>query len=593
MKLKPWFKWFAGAALIIVLGIYASWELFVPGLLTGHDSESHIVRQIAFEEALKDGQFPVMWAQRPFQGLGSPVLMLNYQLPYILGQFWRILGFSLYQSLHFTLISTFVISGLVAFAAFASVFGWLAGLVGAVVYLFVPYRFVDIYVRAALGEAVSFLFPPLILLALEKNKKAGGALAWAGMFLTHPVGSALCSAFFLGYAAVRSWQHASWKTLQWFVLTFCVGLLLASWNLFPTLFLTKYTHYSPENSHPLKHFPSWEQLVVPFWGYGYSTEDYRDEMPYQVGVAQWFVIGSVAVVIGSAAVAFGVRKQTVFWKRESLFWPGLYALGLTVTAIFFLTPVSLPFWEPLRLTKIIDFPWRILMAVVFGSAFLSAWLMSQRQIFGWSRPIIALGMMLLTVYGTRNYHYVNAHWPWGEEHYYTNGPDGDAYGEYASKYRYSRSSVRLPSRVEIVEGDAVVSQVHSKSHEIGFEVHSGSQGKVRINTMYFPGWKVHVHDHSHDPRTSSLCSITPPIPQEPDVSGLIICRFEPGTTTFVARYEAPPVQKLGLGVSLVGIGVLLWWSFPSFFPPLTKLARLAAFFGRWKKSSTRLLSRVK
>lgn len=566
-------QWLLGSALIAFLAFWSVRELLQPGLLTGHDSESHIVRQIAFEDAWRDGQFPVVWAARPFQGLGSPVLMLNYQLPYYFTEMWRLMGFSLYESFHLTLLVTFVASGVIAFLVFGNLFGWLAGTVGALVYLFAPYRFTDIFVRAALGEAVSFLFPPLLLWTLEKRKKVFGALAWAGMFLTHPVGSALCSGFFLGYALLRSWQESSWKTLRWFALTFSVGLLLASWNLVPTLFLTKYTHYSPENSKPLKHFPSWEQLTVPDWGYGYSTEDYEDEMPFQIGVAQWLVIGFCFITIVTVLARAFVVPQARIFSRESRFWGGAYALVLTLTAIIFMLPESARAWELFRVTNIIDFPWRILMAVVFGSAFLAAWLISQRVLLGSFTIFLATMVSVLAIYGTRNYHQLNAHWPWSQEHYYEQGPDGDAYGEYASLYRKTRQGTKFASRVEFIEGEGKFEIQTNKSNVLAVRTQSTQETILRLNSMYFPGWKVYLDGAVYDPRGTSPCSISADGPEEGDTSGLIVCHLSAGEHEVRAQYELLPVQKWGLLLSLAGTGVIAWWSFPLFFQHLMKQSR--------------------
>ena len=70
--------------------------------------------------------------------------------------------------------------------------GRIAGLTAAIVYGFAPYRFVDLYVRGAIGEHTAFVFLPIILWGLLKlarcrNRRWGMVVAAsiAGLLLSH------------------------------------------------------------------------------------------------------------------------------------------------------------------------------------------------------------------------------------------------------------------------------------------------------------------------------------------------------------------------------------------------------------------------
>lgn len=56
--------------------------LLKEGIITGHDTEGHIIRLIEFDRALNDGQFPVRWSKRLNWGLGYPFFNYNYPLNY-------------------------------------------------------------------------------------------------------------------------------------------------------------------------------------------------------------------------------------------------------------------------------------------------------------------------------------------------------------------------------------------------------------------------------------------------------------------------------------------------------------------------------
>ena len=83
-------------------------------------------------------------------------------------------------------------------------FGQKAAFLASALYIYAPYRAVDLYVRGALSEAWAFIFFPLIfytalLLAEKINLKMVGffAVSLAGLFLTHNV-TTLMFAPFLG-----------------------------------------------------------------------------------------------------------------------------------------------------------------------------------------------------------------------------------------------------------------------------------------------------------------------------------------------------------------------------------------------------------
>jgi len=60
------------------------------------------------------------------------------------------------------------------FWALSKYFSQVSSIAGAVVYLFLPYRFVDLYVRGSLGENTAFAVAPLLIgsiFSFSKGKK--------------------------------------------------------------------------------------------------------------------------------------------------------------------------------------------------------------------------------------------------------------------------------------------------------------------------------------------------------------------------------------------------------------------------------------
>ncbi len=531
-------------SILILFGIYAMWSLTIPGLYKGHDSPAHISRFIAFEQALLDGQFPPRWAGYFFGGIGSPVLNLNYTLPYFAASIIHHMGFSLFDSYKLTLGITYIASGIAAYFAFKTLFGKTAGFVGATLYMWAPYRFVDIFVRSAFGESVSFVFPPLILLAIHKRKWWLLIISFAGLFLTHPVMSALFCLFFFPYALLYFYQEKQVKSIFPFVGSFVLVLGIAAFNIIPSLLETAYTHFSPSSSDPLHHFPTFMQLLRSPWGYGYSETNDHDWLSFQLGVAQWVVLVISVVLLG---------KQLFTRKKDSLRLCGAFVLISAAIVIFFMIPSSASFWKVLHLSTIIDFPWRMIVLVVFFAAYLGAWLIYTTK--GAWRLLWIILFIGLALYGNRNHLRIIEILPYTETYFRQSDQTGDDWGEYASIYRQTRTITRLPERIQVLEGRASIEAMVYKSHYFFATIHATTSATLRINVMYFPGWRVWVDNK--ELAVGERCTITKTTEKTVDTSGLIRCRIPAGNHLLSVRFMDTPLRRVSNLITLVSFSLFL------------------------------------
>lgn len=529
---------FATIAIVLITSFFMR-DLAIPGLPKLHDSNPHISRAIAYHTALLDGQFPPMWAKEVLGGIGSPVMMLNYQLPYMIGEIWHLIGLSYFDSYKLTLGLSFILSGVVMYLALKSKFGALASWVGALIYTLAPYRFVDIYVRGALGESLSFVFPPLLIWGFARKSLPLLILGWTGLFLTHPTASALFSAFFLGYSLWVGKKDDALKRLKLFFTSFGVALLISAFNLIPTLALTKYTYYSPILSDTLLMFPSLTQLFHTAWGYGVSIPGLNDGMSFELGIVQW-----VSLFTG---IIFAFKS-----KSKEL----QYILIASVLALFFILPISIPIYKLFNLTNYIDFPWRLIICLVFASAWVGGIISSKIKDsrLQWGIALIITFTLIaqsLPIAHTDTYWNKTVEWFARET--------GDSYGEYAPRTRSTRDSAPFWLRAEFVVGKGSIETQIEKSNLQRYLINSETGGEVRINTAYFPGWII-----------PNNCHITARTQKDIDDSGLIGCRVEAGESTLEIKFAAPPVQRVGTVLTLAGIGIYIWILLASFYPLITK-----------------------
>jgi len=515
-------------------------DLGKPGLPMLHDSNPHISRMVAFHTALDDGQFPPMWAKEVLGGIGSPVMMLNYQLPYFIAEGFVRTGINYFDSYKLTLALSLIVSSVLMYLALRSKYGIMASFIGAMIYTLAPYRFVDIYVRGALGESLTFIFPPLLIWGFSKSSLPILIIGWAGLFLTHPTASALFSAFFLGYILFVGQKEEMGKRLKLFFTSFGIALLIAGFNLLPTLALTKYTYYSPKLSDTLLMFPAFTQLLHSKWGYGVSLPGTNDGMSFELGLVQWLTL--------CAGLWVTLKKKSVELR---------YILLSSLLCLFFILPVSIPIYKVFNLTSIIDFPWRLLICLIFASAWVGASFSDklkgkrEKWVLG---AIITLGLIVQTfpIAHTDKYWHRSIEWFARET--------GDSYGEYAPLTRATRDSAPFWKRIEFVRGTGEIETQIEKSNQQRYKIKVTSEkGEVRINTAYFPGWVI-----------PSNCSVTKRTLPHIDDSGLIGCKVTKGESVIEIKYEATTVQKIGSMLTLAGIGAYLWILLASFYPHTTK-----------------------
>jgi hypothetical protein len=153
--------------------------LFSPGFFVSDDGDWMVIRLSAFHQTLRTGQFPVRFLERLNHGFGYPVTNFLYPLPFYLGEAIHLLGFNFVDCIKILFIASFILG---------AIFMYLyAGLIAAVVYTYFPYRLFDVYKRGSLGEAVAFIFLPLIFYFIDKKKIVFAAIATAALITSHNV----------------------------------------------------------------------------------------------------------------------------------------------------------------------------------------------------------------------------------------------------------------------------------------------------------------------------------------------------------------------------------------------------------------------
>lgn len=488
---------------ILLLVVPLILPLLGPGFFVSDDGEWMVIRLSAFHETLRTGQFPVRFLERLNHSYGYPVTNFLYPLPFYLGEVVHLLGFGFVDSIKILFGASFVLGAIFMYRFLALQWGILAGLVGAVLYSYAPYRIFDVYKRGSLGEAVAFVFVPLVFYFLEKvfatNKVkyvSLAALAYAALITSHNVMAFIFTPVILFYCGLKIWQTKDkTRLLILYSIFYLLSSMLSAWFWFPALYDLQFTRAATVQ-------------VSRFWEYFLRPSDI------------WTLIGIVPLVLVATSISRLIKVRGR--DRDAVFW-----VTVSVVSLFLSVSLSRIVWEWLPLRRLVQFPWRFLAIFALSTGVLGGYL---AKIFQGKQIVVVLLVLLAMVNGLLSVRIEKAYR--GESFYSTNDDTTTVRGEYMSKWVGEDSKGAPSARLEILEGEGNVLS--------DGRVDMQTAGRVRVNTMYFPGHEVKVNGQ----RTSFGYEET----------GYIELPVFPGIQTVEVEFKETPGRLLADIISLIGIG---------------------------------------
>lgn len=447
-----------------------------------------IARLQQMSTALQSGQFPVRWA--PDMRFGEPLFNFYAPLPYYLGAFIKLFGFNFIWVAKILFIASSVLSAVAMYIFCRKLFSRKAAFLAATLYVYAPYRAVDIYVRGALSEAWVFVFFPLIfyaslLICQKMNLKNLLFLSFSltGLILTHNVTTLMFLPFLLLWWVYLVLVRKNWKLILPFFGSVILGVSLSAFFVLPAIFERQFiqTKYLIVGYFDFRaHFVAVRQFFSTFWGYGASLWGPVDGMSFQIGLAHWLIL------ISALAAGFICRKN-----RQLL---GLLCfLGLSfVLSVFLQHNKSAYIWEAVPVMAFIQFPWRFLAISVFLAAITGGAVADCLK-----NRFKAVYFILLALAVFANIQYFKP------KEYVDNGFFDKFLNTDSMKKGVDLTKDYLPVWVQTVDGevfdtfraekdDIKVSDLRKKSTLLSAVVSVPSDSLIEAPITYFPGWEVRV-----------------------------------------------------------------------------------------------------
>lgn len=493
--------------LIIGVSLISVFYLLLPGFYEPQDLH-HMADIYEMSRAILSGQFPPRFGPDFLYGFGYPLFNFYYPGPFYLGALIYLLGGNLRFSYE-AIFEIGVILSSVGFYLFArNHFSKAASLAATVLYIFTPYKAVEIYVRGAMGEFLSLAFLPWILYFVEnfvetKNKKWFILLAVTSFFtvISHNYFWVLIFGFAGFYFLIKSLFDKNYLYIKTLFFAFVFSILASIYWLLPAFNEQKLLKVT--TPFPLiDHFPFIKQLLIPSWGYGASVWGPYDGMSFQLGVV------NISAIVLAIAVMIIVKKQ----KYQTFY---LWSFASIALCLFFMNSRSYLIWKVVPFYNLFQFPWRLLAFTAFFSSICAALVVEamrnsrKKYLYG----ITFCGFIIAAILLTINYFKPSKIFYKTDSEYlqrfFVSSPftqNASASNEYKN---YSEDYLLLPKWISQKPEVLPTSKFTSANPSIKIlniqklsgvkwqaNLDASSSGKIEFYSLYFPGWFAQVDEVS-------------------------------------------------------------------------------------------------
>ena len=518
-------------------------------LQIGDDLEFHMTRIRGLAGALQSGQFPVRLSTAFASGYGMSVDMMYPELFLYIPAVLYLAGISLMTSYKFLILCVNIASACIGLYSFKRLLGSERyGLAVTLLWLLNPYRLVNSFFRAAVGEMLALVFLPLLLYGVYElvfgnaRKWYVSAIAATGIIQSHILSVEMSVIFVaavmvlgLGSILKNGWKER-FKGMAKAALT-VIGVNL--WFLVPFL-----THFGDGNRIQ-ERATSLQDSAVDLYDVFHFAVKYV--APYDNGGVrrQEFVSIGPAVLLGSLLfVYYAFIRKTLGERFRKI---GTACLGAGICSCYLATRFF-P-WRYIQnemeslydLLGIIQFPWRFLgyaalfLSVVSGIAVME--LLREKKeamaaVMAGLTAVMALSCM--DQYTTRDVYISDRSeiktYGWTTFDYYAADTDGAAIQDQGDRV--------------FSDGDLRVTDYERNGVEVSFDYSGEGVSKLKLPIYDYGMHVVYLDGKEIQPANPENHQLTVEIPEE-KASGHI-----------EVRYQEPTVYVIANIVSLISIAGL-------------------------------------
>jgi hypothetical protein len=535
--------------LLILISILPIVSIFRAGSYESGDLPQHVRNLMSFYDQLFKYHLIPRWASEFNSGYGDPYFIFIYPLPYLIGSIFHFIGFSFLTSLKLVLASSFVLSGITMYFWVKEELGEKSGFVSSIFYLFMPYHLVDMHFRVTVAENLSFVFLPMILLAIKKNAESNSknwfiilAVSFGLLILSHQAISVMFLPVVIGYCLFVSFKKRG-KRLNGIIFCFAsiiLGFLLTAYYWLPIILLSKFIKQGLYPAYIL--FPTIMQLLYSPWRFGFLFQGHKGELSYLVGYSQLLAVFLSVCLLFKRALNKKMRNFLLFF---------LIIFGLL---FIMLLPITRPIWEMTPFLRYSQFSTRLLVPLALCISIIAG--ITTKII---NKTWFTFGLCFLTI----SYTALN----WGNRQTIPTINDNYLREEYGVKRDIVNFEATFPvwvelnndklisapkSNMEILNGEAIIKETSRTPLSHVYEIDAKSDVQIKENTFFFPGWII-----------ASGKNVIPINYKNSQFPGIITFNLKQGIYNINVEYTDLPIIFFSKWISgLSFLGMMLYFFVP-------------------------------
>lgn len=489
--------------LIILLSFPALFALFQKGFFLTDDGEWMLIRLTSFYETLKTGQFPVRFIGRLNNTYGYPLTDFTYPGFLYLGALIHVIGFSFTTTLKIIIGLSLISSSVFSFLWLRKIFHDTEAFFGSLVTLYIPYHLYDVYKRGSTGEVMALGVIPFILWQIERRSIPWISIGIGVLILSHNIIAFICMPLLFLYIFLSQNSGVFLVRVKKTFTPFLFGLLISCFFWFPALYDLQYTVF--------------RKTTVADWSQYFSSIEL-------IGLSTiFFYIFGLLVHFFTKGIK-DKYAQKVFW----LFF--LFGVLSTLAAL----PVSNYVWE-ISPAAFIQFPFRFLSILTVTTGAVVAYILFMFK--GKIKKVVGTALLLLAFFSSQSFLFPQSFYDKGDMFYVTNFDTTTIKNEYMPVWVKKIPSEIPKQKVEIL-GKGMIQNLAYDARYVTFSILMERRGVVQINTLYFPGWTVHL-----DGNPVSISSF--------NEYGAMRFIVPSGTHNVSATFQETPVRTAANLVSLI------------------------------------------
>lgn len=387
-----------GIAVVLAAAALATAPLVLRGTSCGNDFDFHLVSWIDALQSWRHGIAYPHWAANANYNAGEPRFVFYPPLEWMLGAaLGAVLPWvTVPSALVFLLLAG---TGLATRTLAREAMGDAPATMAGCLAIFSGYALYTAYTRSAYAELAGGICIPLMLLFLLRDGKPGPAwrraiegvpalaVVIAAAWLSNvPVGL-MASYLLVAMALARAVGKRSWMPVSRAAAGLVLGLALAGVYLAPAIAEQHWVDVSQALLDP------GEQIQNGFLFARQVSSD-PDTALHNAELARvsWIAVGMISAALAGVVVSW--RRRRLPGSRR--WWIPLALIPAAV--LLLLLPVSLPLWNLLPRVRLLQFPWRWLVAVeapmgIFVAA--AVWTPARRWMVAAACGAACLGVTLL------------------------------------------------------------------------------------------------------------------------------------------------------------------------------------------------------